>query len=147
MYYLQNIVIGGCATTATTYKIGDPGKYFVKGLIDDPVNLFLVYLFTIDYNINSGTFGVFKMDFTPSSLKYVYTAFSMSSGSTFSVNSIIRTSLTDPNDFYFAGKAQSLTDGTNTKTFLTATGYVMKGKTSDTTQNCLNFISGYSLSL
>jgi hypothetical protein len=64
-----------------------------------------------------------------------------------SVNCIIKTSLTDANDFLFAGKAQSLTDGTTTKTFPTATGYVMKAKTSDSPQNCFSFPSGYSLSL
>ena len=73
--------------------------------MNDPVNSYLAYLFTTDNKVNSGTFGVFKMDFTPTTLKYVYTALSMSSGSSFSVNCIMRTSLTDGNDFYFAGKA------------------------------------------
>ena len=79
--YLQNIVIGSTITpSAIAYWIGNPGKYFVKGLIDDPLNSFLAYLFVNDININQGTFGVFKMDFTPNSLKYVYIALSMSSG-------------------------------------------------------------------
>ena len=104
-------------------------------------------MFTTDKNVNQGTFGVFKMDFNPSFLKYVYTVFAMSSGSSFSVNSINRISSTDTNDFYFAGKAVSLMDGTNKKTQLTATGYVMRGKTSNSTQNCFTFNSGYSLSL
>ena len=47
------------------YKIGDPGKYFVKELIGDPVNSYMTYLFVLDKNINSGTFGVFKIDFSP----------------------------------------------------------------------------------
>ena len=101
----------------TTYFVGNPGKYSVGRLLDDPVDSFLAYLFITDKNIASGTFGVFKMDFTPLTLKYVFTALSMSSGSQFSVNSIVRTSQTDPNDFYFAGKAQTLTDGANTQTF------------------------------
>ncbi len=101
-------------TDKTTYWIGNPGKYFVKGLLNDPEDSFLVYLFVIDKNINSGTFGVFKMDFHPSSKKYAYSELSMSSGSSFSVNCIVRISQTDENDFLFAGKAQSLTDGTNT---------------------------------
>ena len=71
--------------------------------MNDPLNSFLAYLFTTDKNVDSGTFGVFKMDFTPTTLKYVYTALSMSSGSSFSVNCIIKTSLTDANDFLFAG--------------------------------------------
>ena len=54
------------------------------------------------------------MDFTPTSLNYVYTTLSMSSGLYFSVNCISRISLTDANDFFFAGKAQSLTDGIST---------------------------------
>ena len=87
------------------------------------------------------------MDFTPTALKYVYTILSVSSGQFFSVNCLIRTSKTDANDFLFAGKARSLTDGTNTKTFTSGYGYVMKGKTTDSTQNCFSFSSGYSLSL
>ena len=71
------------------------------------------------------------MDFTSTPYKYVYTALSMSSGLSFSVNSIVRTSQTDANDFLFAGKAQSLTDGTIMKTFPTPTGYVMMAKTND----------------
>ena len=87
------------------------------------------------------------MQFTGSTYKYDFTSLSMSSGSSFKVNCFVRTSVTDANDFYFAGKAQSLTDGINTKTFTRATGYVMKGKTSDSNQNCFSFPSGYSLSL
>ncbi len=71
----------------------------------------------------------------------------MSSGSNFSVNCIVRISQTDANDFLFAGKAQNITDGINTKTFTNATGYIMMAKTSDSTKNCFNFPSGYSLSL
>ena len=71
------------------------------------------------------------MDFTPTALKYVYTVLTVSSGLFFSVNSIARTSQTDPNDFYFAGKARSLTDGKTTQIFPTGYGYVMKGITSD----------------
>ncbi len=48
--------------------------------MDDPLNSYLTYLFVTDKNLNQGTFGVFKIDFTPSSLKYVYTTLSMSSG-------------------------------------------------------------------
>ena len=55
----------------------------------------------------------------------------MSSGSGFTVNTLVRISLTDANDFLFAGKAQSLTDGITTKTFPTGIGYVMKGKTTE----------------
>ena len=47
-----------------TYIIGDPGIYLIKGLINDPVIEFTAYLFVTDNNLNSGTFGVFKMDFT-----------------------------------------------------------------------------------
>jgi len=74
------------------YCIGDPGVYFVKGVMDDPQNTFLAYLFTHDKNLNFGTFGVFKIDFSPTALKYVYTILTLSSGNQFSVNSITRTS-------------------------------------------------------
>ena len=60
--------------------IGDPGKYFIKKFIDDPVNDYFAYLFVIDNNVNSGTFGVFKMDFAPPTPYYVYTTLTMSSG-------------------------------------------------------------------
>ena len=56
MKYLTGIVIGSniapttASSNAFTYKIGDPGKYFVKGLLDDPLNNYLVYLFTTDKN-------------------------------------------------------------------------------------------------
>ena len=73
------------------------------------------------------------MDFSTAAPKYGYTALSMSSGSGLSVNTLTRTSLTDANDFLFAGKAQSLTDGMTTKIFPTPIGYVMKGKTTDST--------------
>ncbi len=75
-----------------------------------------MYLFTTDKNVKKGTFGVFKMDFTSSIPKYVYTTLTMGYGSYFRVSTISRTSLTDANDFYFAGKAIYLTDGIITKT-------------------------------
>ncbi len=87
------------------------------------------------------------MDFTSSIPKYVYTTLTMSYGSYFRVNMISRTSLTDANDFYFAGKAINLTDGINMNTLPTATGYVMAGKTSDKSKSYFRFPSGYSLSL
>ena len=105
LVYIKNIDIHNniLPTSRTMYMIGVAGIYSIKGLINDPTNLFLTYLFATDKNIASGTFGVFKIDFTPTTLKYVYTALSMSSGSSFSVNCIIKTSLTDANDFLFAG--------------------------------------------
>ena len=94
--------------------------------MNDPLLPNQAYLFATDNGANSEIFGVFKMDFTPSTPKYVYTSLTMNSGKYFSVNSIFRTSQTDPNDFIFAGKAQSLTDGITIKTLPSGTGYVMK---------------------
>ena len=107
LFYLKNILIGSTIAPLNwkTYWIGHPGIYFVKGLFNDPVNDFLAYLFVTDKNLNQGTFGVFKLNFDPTDFKYVYKILSMSSGSTFSVNTIKRTSQTDANDFFFAGKA------------------------------------------
>ncbi len=85
--------------------IGNPGFYFFKGLMNDPLNKFFAYLFTTDNSVDSGTFGVFKMDFTTITPKYCYTPLTMSSGLAFSVTSLYRISLTDANDFLFAGKA------------------------------------------
>jgi hypothetical protein len=107
--YLKNIVLSStirpAGSNALTYWIGNPGLYFVKGLMSDPVNTFLAYMFVTDKNVASGSFGVFKMDFSTITPKYVYTAFTMASGLHFSVTSLTRTSQTDANDFLFAGKA------------------------------------------
>ncbi len=153
LVYLKNIdtssTIAPRASTssATSYWIGDLGLYFVEGLMNNPINPFQAYLFTTDKNVASGTFGVFKMDFSTTIPKYIYTALTMASGLPFSVTSLTRTSQTDANDFIFAGKAKSLTDGTNIQTFATSYGYVMKAKTSDSNINCFSFLIGYSLSL
>ena len=86
LLYLKNINITSTlgpkseTSNATTYEIGDECKYFVKGLMNDPANSYLAYLFTSDKSLYPETFGVFKLDFTPSSLKYVYTTLSMSTG-------------------------------------------------------------------
>ncbi len=87
------------------------------------------------------------MDFITATPKYIYTILTMASGLPFSVTSLTRISQIDANDFLFAGKAKSLTDGTNTQTFPTSYGYIMKAKTSDLNQNCFSFPDGYSLSL
>ena len=71
-------------------------------------------MFTTDKNVESGTFGVFKMDFSTVTPKYIYTKLTIASGLSFSVTSLTRTSQTDANDFLFAGKAKNLTDGKNT---------------------------------
>ncbi len=63
------------------------------------------------------------------------------------MTSLTRTSQTDANDFLFAGKAQILTDGTNTQIFPTSNGYVMKAKTIDLNHDFFSFPDGYSLSL
>ena len=64
LQYLKNIDISSTIppTYRITYWIGNPGKYFVKGSMNDPQNSFLAYLFTT--SIDYGTFGVFKMDFS-----------------------------------------------------------------------------------
>ena len=82
LIYLRNIDIGTTNPPykKAAYKIGAAGKYFIKGLINDPNNSFVAYLFTVDNNVASGTFGVFKMNFTVLPYKYIYTALSMSAG-------------------------------------------------------------------
>ncbi len=82
LVYIQNITLFSidAPESIISYKIGYAGLFFVNGMMNDPTNSYLAYLFTTDKNIASGTFGVFKMDFNPTSLKYVYTTFTMSSG-------------------------------------------------------------------
>ena len=55
--YLKNIVLGSTTAPSTasskalTYKIGHAGLYFVEGLMNDPTNAYLAYLFTTDKNV------------------------------------------------------------------------------------------------
>jgi hypothetical protein len=77
LVYLKNIVPGSIiaprtsTSNALTYWIGNAGLYFVEGLMNNPVNSFFAYLFATDNNLASGTFGVFKMDFSTIIPKYV----------------------------------------------------------------------------
>ncbi len=52
LLYLKNIVLGSTirptASNSFNYQIGNLGIYFVEGLMNDPVNSFLAYLFTTD---------------------------------------------------------------------------------------------------
>ncbi len=46
---LKNITIGGTTIPASSnYKIGVEGKYFIEGVMDDPGNSFIAYLFATD---------------------------------------------------------------------------------------------------
>ena len=58
-----------------------------------------------------------KVDFSFNTPKYDVTSLTIGSGSSFSVNSIVSTSATNANDFYFGGKTKSLTNSTKMKTF------------------------------
>ena len=71
----------------------------------------------------------------------------MGFGSSFSVNTIVGGSAINANDFYFAGKTKSLTDGTKTKTFSSSVGFIMKANTANQDETCLSFSTGYALSL
>ena len=63
------------------------------------------------------------------------------------MNTIVSRSSTNANDFYFAGKTKSLTDGAKTKTFSSSVGFVMKAITTNQDEICLRFTSGYALQL
>ena len=67
----------------------------------------------------------------------------MGSGSSFSVNTIVSTSTTNANDFYFAGKTKSLTDGTITKTFSSEVSFIMKAMMTNQEETCFSFTFGY----
>ncbi len=66
LFYIKNILLYSnmAPFNESSYLIQNPGLYFVKGLMNNPVNKFFAYLFVIDKNVGSGTFGVFKLDFT-----------------------------------------------------------------------------------
>ena len=55
----------------------------------------------------------------------------MGSNPSLMVNSILRVSSTNANDFYFFGKANSLKDDFTTKTFSKYMGFVMKAITNN----------------
>ena len=71
----------------------------------------------------------------------------MGFGFSFSVNAIVSRSATNANDFYFAGKTKSLTDGTKSKNFSSSVGFVMKAITTNRDETCFSFSNGYALSL
>ena len=71
---------------------------------------------------------------------------SIGSGSSFSVNMYLSTSNKNANDLFFAGKTKNLSDGTNTKTFSSEVGFVMKAITTNQDETCFSFNSGYTLS-
>ena len=71
----------------------------------------------------------------------------MGSGSSFSVNTIVSTSTTNANDFYFAGKTKSLNDGTITKTFSSEVSFIMKAIMTNQEETCFSFMDGYALKL
>ncbi len=85
------------------------------------------------------------MDF--SSYKYVSTSLTIGFGSSFSVNTIVSASVTNANDFYFAGKTKNLTDKTIIKTFSSEVGFIMKAMKTYKDDTCLSFTYGYALSL
>ena len=97
--------------------------------------------------MNGGTFQVLKIDFTPSIPLYIDTPLTMGQGSALTIHSIVRTSTTNANDFYFAGKTNSLSDGTTTKNFSTQVGFIMKVITNNTDESYFSFPSGYALNL
>jgi hypothetical protein len=109
----------------------------VNGLSDDPKNNNIAYIYFTDSNINGGTFQVLKVNFGTN--KYVSTPLTMGFGSSFSVNTIVSRSATNVNDFYFAGKTKSLSDGKKTKTFPSSVGFVMKAITTNQDETCFSF--------
>ena len=56
-------------------------------------------------------------------------------------------STTNANDFYFAGRTKSLTDGTTSKIFTSEVGFIMKAITTNEDESCFTFATGYALSL
>ena len=103
----------------------------------------IAYIYFTVHNLIGDYFKVQKVDF--STLLYAGISLTIGSGSSFSVNTIVSTSITNANDFYFAGKTKSLTDGKITKTFSSEVGFVMKAITTNQDESCFSFSSGYSL--
>ena len=58
------------------------------------------------------------------------------------MNSIVGKSPNNANDFYFAGKAKSFSDGIITKNFSSEVGFVMKAIITNEEESCFNFSSG-----
>jgi len=106
----------------------------VKGLINDPSNAYLVYLFVIDKN-DFNEFRVFKINFNTSKLDYLNAKFS--SSSSISVNSVIRrTFFNGEKDFLFVGKFMPGAVNSITKSLI---GYSFVKKANTTDSDCLYF--------
>jgi hypothetical protein len=50
-------------------------------------------------------------------------------------------------DFYFAGEAQSLTDGAKIKSFSITVGFIMKSKINSPDESCFNLQNGYLIDM
>jgi len=105
----------------------------------------LAYIYFTDSNINGSVFQVIKIDFSSDPPNYFTNSLTMASGSSLSVNTIVSTSIKNANDFYFAGKTKSLTDGRITKNFSSEVGFVMKPIITNQNETCFSFSSGFSL--
>ena len=147
IYYFTGAGGSTHPSSAKAFYLGSSGLFTVNQLADDPQNNNIAYIYVTDSNINGGTFQVFKVDFSYNTPMYSSTTLTMGYGSSFSVNTIVNRSTTNANDFYFAGKTKSLTDGAKTKTFLSSVGFVMKAITINQDETCLSFPSGYALQL
>ena len=55
--------------------------------------------------------------------------------------------ITSFDDFYFAGEAESLTDGTTVKYFGNSFGFIMKSKINSFNESCFNLPTGYSIDM
>jgi hypothetical protein len=60
------------------------------------------------------------------------------SGSAFHIHMIASSPTASIDDFYFAGEAFSLTDGTTVKSFGNTFGFVMKSKINSPDESCFN---------
>ena len=145
LYYFTGAGTDSLPTTAEAFYLGFLGLFTINGLANDPLNDNLAYIYFTDSNINGGTFQVIKIDFSSNPQKYITALLTIGSGTSFSVNTIVSTSVTNANDFYFAGKTKRLTDGIRTKTFSSEVGFVMKAITTNQDDTCFSFTSGYAL--
>ena len=65
------------------------------------------------------------------------------SGTSFHIHMIASSPTANVDDFYFAGEAFSLTDGTFVKSFGNTFGFIMKSKTNSSDESCFNLSTGY----
>ena len=80
-------------------------------------------------------------------LKWIATDITIGSGSEFHIHMIASSPSANIDNFYFAGEALNLKDGTKVKSFVKIFGFIIKSEINSTNETFFNLPSGYSIDL